>query len=238
MPGLEAAWVNSALAIHNATWPDSPLQSPDDLRRRLTNAADDARASGLPWIFYVFEPETPAAVMEQADAIAAAFNIHPMGQLRVMLGDTAALTPPLHPLPAADLFRVTTTEHATMALDLNTRAYGMPDFITASVVESGAYFRDPRRDFGFVALNTAGEPVATTTVIELKGWIYVAAVATAPEHRRQGYAELVMREALRAASAATGITRTALDASLLGASLYSQMGYKASGDLWRMYVSM
>jgi GNAT superfamily N-acetyltransferase len=153
-----------------------------------------------------------------------------------MLADTAALAPQLYRVPDAELLRVTTPEHATMAMDLNTRAYGMPDFITASVVESGAYFRDPSREFGYVAL-ASGTPVATAAVIELDGWLYVAAVATAPDHRNKGYAELVMRQALRAASAAAGITRTALDASLLGSTLYAQMGYQATGGLWRMYVS-
>ena len=229
---LEFAWVNSALPINNATWCTTPPVSVADLRERIVEAG----SSTLPWVFYLFEPEVPATVLAEADAVASAGGLTMMGYLRVMLGDVAQLLPPARQLPAVQMVRVASRADAWNALDLNTRAYGMPLFITDSVVDSGAYFRDAQREFGFVAM-AGGVPVSTATVIEIDGWLYVAAVATCPGHRKQGYAEAVMRHALQTAADARGITRTALDASLGGSTLYAQMGYKATGDLWRMYVS-
>lgn len=234
--GLEAAWVHSLLPINNATWLASAPESVEDLQKRCARAAADAEGRNLPWLFYLFEPELTPPMMAEADAIAAGHGLHLAAQLRVMLGDVAQLATPRYTLPAVEFVRAISRDTAWKALDLNTRAYSMPLEITDSVVDSGAYFRDQEREFGFVAV-VDGEPVATATVIEINGWLYVAAVATAPGHRQKGYAEAVMRHALTAAAAARGITRTALDASLMGSTLYKQMGYKATGEMWRMYMS-
>src|SRR5262249_25444205 len=145
--------VNSALPINNATWLASPPASARDLRERCQSAAGDARSFALPWVLYLFEPEIPAPVLAEADAISESLGLKMTGHLRVMLGDVAPLPPPLHPLPNVDMVRVTSRDDAWAALDLNPRAYGMPPFITASVVESGAYFRDREREFGFLALS-------------------------------------------------------------------------------------
>jgi hypothetical protein len=45
-----------------------------------------------------------------------------------------------------------------------------------------------------------------------------------------------MRHALQQAAAATGVTRTSLDASDAGTPLYAQMGYKESGETWGMWI--
>jgi GNAT superfamily N-acetyltransferase len=112
----------------------------------------------------------------------------------------------------------------------------MPPFMTDSVVGANAYYKDPRREFGFVAF-VDGAPVSTASVIELDGWLYVALVATEPDQRQKGYAEAVMRHALTTAAAELEISRTALDASVMGAPLYLQMGYQHTGESWSMYMA-
>ena len=233
LDGLQAAWVNSMLLINNGTWLTAPVLGQADLRTRLDAAIRDAEPHKLPWVLYLLESNLAGMGVE---AIAAELGLHRMGGLRVMTGDVAQFRPPVRPLPIADFRRVAPrSQDAWRALDLNTRAYGMPLEITQSVVDSGAYFSDVSRDFGFIALD-GDKPVSTATVIELGGWLYVAAVATDPEFRQRGFAEAVMRHALQAASRELGISRTALDASLMGTPLYEQMGYQRTGESWGMYT--
>ena len=63
----------------------------------------------------------------------------------------------------------------------------------------------------------------------------MALVATDPDPRQKGYAEAVMRHALSVAASELPLSRTALDASLMGAPLYLQMGYQHTGEMWTMY---
>jgi ribosomal protein S18 acetylase RimI-like enzyme len=54
-------------------------------------------------------------------------------------------------------------------------------------------------------------------------------VATAPDARRKGYGEAVVRYALQAAHVATGIRRTVLHATQAGYQLYLRLGYHPTG---------
>lgn len=232
LAGVEAAWVNSALVINNGTYLAAKASSDEELRARLIVACTDAAAQGLPWALFLY-----AGFVEGCDAetVAGEFGLSHFVEMRVMTGDTNSLSSPARPSPAVAFRRVDNREEAWKALDINTRSYGLPAFMTDSVMETDAYFGDPSVEFGFVAY--AGEvPVSTATVIEIDGWLYVALVATDPAHRQKGYAEAVMRHALSIASAERGITRTALDASAMGAPIYERMGYQFTGERWSMFA--
>ena len=61
--------------------------------------------------------------------------------------------------------------------------------------------------------------------MQVDGYRYVALVATAPAHRRRGYADAVMRHALEAAASAYGERPTVLHATDAGRPVYERMGY-------------
>jgi GNAT superfamily N-acetyltransferase len=224
-PGLENAWSNTLLIINNLTSPTQPIASAKDLESLAATAIADAAPRGLPWMFGLSETHFSGS-LEEMNAILAGVGLHHMMDMTVMEceGD---LLEPTRPLPEAGIEyrRIRSRQEAWDALDLNCKAYGMPEAVTRDVVDAGTYFSDPDRDFGIVAYDTAtGEPVSTATVIrDLNGWNYVAAVATNAAHRQKGYAEAAIRKALREAGA-TG--RTSLDASRMGQPLYAQMGYE------------
>ncbi|MEZ5351801.1 MAG: GNAT family N-acetyltransferase [Bryobacteraceae bacterium] len=234
--GLEAAWVHSPLLINNGTYLTSPPSDVADLQRRMAAAREDARPHNLPWAFYIFEPYVASLSGEEVAAAAAACGLGRMMGVQVMTADVQELLPPRRPLPDVEFRRISNREECGIALDINTRAYGLPPFITEGVLETGAYFSDPDREFGFIAL-AGGVPVSTATVIALDGLLYVALVATEADHRKKGYAEAVMRHALSEAASALGLARTALDASAAGAPLYRQMGYQDAGAAWSLYTT-
>lgn len=238
LDGMDAAWAGSALLINNGTYLTTPVQGADDLDRRVAAAAADAAAQQMPWALYLYEPWTGMS-REEASAIAARHGVDYFMSVQVMTADVRELKPPERPLPLEDLSfrRVQSEEDARLVLDLNVRAYGMPPEITDSVLATKSYFQDLAREFGYVAFDKNGTPVSTTTVVEIEGWLYVALVATDPDHRQKSYAEAVMRHALESTAAALPhITRTSLDATAMGAPVYIRMGYQSTGEVWSAYI--
>ena len=235
LDGVEAAWVHSALIINNGTYLTSPASGEAELRTRLATASEDALPHKLPWAVYLYGPYVASLSSQQVTAAVAEFGLAPVMGVQVMTAGVHALRPPARPLPALEYRRITTREESWIAFDINLRSYGMPLFMADSVLETSAYFSDRKREFGFLAF-VGIVPVSTATVIELDGWLYVALVATDPDHRQKGYAEAVMRHALTVAASEWKIDRTSLDASLMGAPLYHQMGYQYTGEIWTMYA--
>lgn len=234
--GVEAAWVHSSLIINNGTYLGSPVATAMDLRTRLAAAWEDANAHKLPWALYLYEPYVSALSGEELSGIAAEFGLARLMAVEVMTGDVTTLKAPVRPLPSLEYRRILNRQDGAIALDINLRSYGLPASMGESVIGTDAYFSDPQREFGFLAF-AEGAAVSTATVIELDGWLYVALVATDPEHRQKGYAEAVMRHALRASASELKISRTALDASAAGSPVYLRMGYEHTGEAWSMYVA-
>jgi GNAT superfamily N-acetyltransferase len=232
LDGIEAAWVNSALIINNGTYLTAPVPDEEELKRRFSAAVRDAEPYNLPWALYLYEPYAQGI---DAETVGAACGLAHLMQIRVMTGDVQELKPPVRPLPDLEFRRVSSREDGWTVFDINLRSYGMPVFMADSVLDTKAYFNNPARAFDFLAL-ARGVPVSTASVIELDGWLYVALVATDPDHRQKGYAEAVMRHALEVAASELKISRTALDASAMGAPLYAQMGYQFTGAAWSMYA--
>jgi ribosomal protein S18 acetylase RimI-like enzyme len=235
LEGVEAAWMNAAFFINNGAYLTSPVTDPADFAARLTTARADADQTGLPWAFYAYEPYLGALGGGDAE-VAAQAGFQAMMGIRVMTGAVDALRDPVRPAPSdLEFERVLSEAQQAELFGMNLLAYGMPLDLTPAVMEAQGYFQNPAREFGYLA-RVNGVPVSTATVIELEGLLYVALVATAADQRRKGYAEAVMRHALEQAMAATGVTRSALDATDAGAPIYERMGYEFTGSRWTVYA--
>lgn len=228
--GIHAAWSHTALIINNLTTPTGPVANAVDLKARAEAAVADAAPHRLPWMFGVPEPWLPVS-LDEASAVLGDAGLRHMMYMTVMECE-GPLAEPVRPLPGdVEIKRVNSRALGFAALNLNSRAYGMPVAVTEDVLGANTYFSDPDKEFGFVVYNREGIPVSTATAIDLGAWIYIAAVATAAEHRQKGYAEVAMRAALAAAPQKP----TALDASRMGEPLYTQMGYQRRFK-WNFWV--
>lgn len=232
LDGVEAAWVNSLMPFTNAEYLTSPVADEADLRRRLRTAVEDAKPHGLPWALFLYEPFVESVDTERA---AGGFGLVKVMGVEVMTADIRGLAAPARELPEMEYRRVASLEDAKTALDINMHSYGLPEEMGASALAADAFYGDARREFGYLGL-VDGVPVSTAAVIEIGGWLYVALVATEPERRQKGYAEAVMRHALAESARELGITRTSLDATAMGAPVYSRMGYARTGERWTMYA--
>ena len=233
--GGEAAWVHSSLIINNGAYLTAPASSGADLRTRLAAAAADAHPRQAALGLLLVQPYVASLAAGQVTAIASEFGLARMLGMQVMTAEADALKPAVRSLQDLDFRRIASRQESWIAFDINLRSYGMPVSMADSVLDTNAYFSDPLSEFGFIAF-AGGAPVSTATVIELDGCLYVALVATDPEHRQKGYAEAVMRHALSVAGSTRGLSRTALDASVMGAPLYLSMGYQRTGEAWSMYA--
>jgi len=219
--GVQAAWSHTKLIINNLTTPQGQVADLADLKARAEAAVADAASYKLPWMFGIPEPWLPIS-LDEVNTVLSGISLHHMMYMTVM-ECTGPLTEPWRPLPAdVTVKRIDSRALGFDALNLNSRAYGMPVEVTEDVLDAKAYFTDPEKDFGFVVYNQDGVPVSTATAIDFGAWMYIAAVATDVEHRQKGYAEV----AIRAALAAAPRKPTALDASRMGEPLYAQMGYQ------------
>jgi GNAT superfamily N-acetyltransferase len=229
--GIHAAWSHTALIVNNLTIPAGPVAGAADLTRGAEAAVADASPYGLPWMFGVPETWLPAGLEEAKTALSAAGLSHMMDM--TVMECVGPVAEPLRPLPEdVEIQRIDSRASRFDALNLNSRAYGMPVEVTNDVLDANVYFTEPAKEFGFVVYTREGVPVSTATAIDLGDWMYIAAVATDADHRRKGYAEVAMRAALAAAPRKP----TSLDASRMGEPLYAQMGYQRRfrWDFWGM----
>ncbi|HWB82530.1 MAG TPA: GNAT family N-acetyltransferase [Bryobacteraceae bacterium] len=229
--GVHAAWSHTRLIINNLTAPIGPVASVADLRGRARAAIADAAPHKLPWMFGIPEPWLPVS-LDEANAVLSTTGLRYKMYMTVM-ECAGPLAGPLRPLPQdVEIRRVDSAELRSVAINLNCQAYDIPGEIAAEALGANLYFSDPEKEFGFVVYDREGIPVSTATAIDLGGWMYIAAVATAEEHRRQGYAEVAVRAALAAAPEKP----TSLDATRTGEPLYAQMGYRRQfrWNFWEM----
>jgi ribosomal protein S18 acetylase RimI-like enzyme len=78
---------------------------------------------------------------------------------------------------------------------------------------------------GYVGYSN-GRAVTTTAAVITGDVLGLYSVATLPQHRRLGFAEAIMREVVRRVQQTRGISRTVLQATASGLSLYEAMGYR------------
>lgn len=236
-PGLHCAWGNSALPITNGYYLTQPVPDAELLRAHLAAAqADAAQRPPLPWLFYVPSSSVAELGVPAVDAVAADCGLAPFLTMREMTADVSALTPPRRPLPPMDFRRVRSTADASTVLELNLNAYSMPLEILPSCLDSGMFLAGKSPECGMVGY-VDGVAVSTASVIVLHNVLYVALVATAPDHRQRGYADAVMRHALQTAATEFDLHHAALDASVMGEPIYAAMGFSPTGTDWRVLMA-
>jgi ribosomal protein S18 acetylase RimI-like enzyme len=73
-----------------------------------------------------------------------------------------------------------------------------------------------------------GIAVSTIAVVVAAGAVGVYSVGTLQGFRRRGYGEALMRQVLSAYARETGITRSVLQATRAGYTMYDKMGYRVA----------
>jgi len=218
--GVTWTFAHVPLGFFNMAFLSRPVTDASDLNKRLVAAKGHAAKAGLPWMFFLCETWLPASVRESRSELFGNHGLHLAMPLKGMAADVSWSDS----APSASLHyqRVEGSQICSDAADMNCSAYGIPMALGRESILEGMFGADA---FAFVGY-LEGKPVTTAGVWVVDGLLYVAMVATHPDHRRKGYADAVMLHALGEAQKATGITRSVLHATEAGFGVYQRMGYK------------
>ena len=229
--GVAVAFSRVTMPLMNMMFLSSPVEDTADLRKRVDAAVAYGHGAGFPWMITICNDWLPDETRAQANELFGGVGLMPASLATGMVA--AALSPPRRPAPGLDIRRVVGTDGRLALADLNTAAYGMPPEWGHEALDREAIFA---ADVWAYVGHQGGVPVATSTTALIDGRLYVMMVATAADHRHQGYGEAVMRRSLDEAAKATGVARTVLHASEMGAPVYASMGYRSVAG-FTMYAS-
>jgi GNAT superfamily N-acetyltransferase len=214
--GVLAALGNVPLPFYNLAVADGPISDTDQMAERLETAKALADSCPYPWFFGLAEewaPEGWETSVEDA-GLASAMVIYGMV--------TDSLAEPVRPLPDLVIRRVEDERTARDIAEINGIAYGMPQEMIECICNMHLWEGPSAGFVGYVD----GEPVSASATFPVAGTVYVALVATHPDHMRKGYGEAVMRRSVEVGQDEWGITRTSLHATDMGRPLYARMGYE------------
>jgi GNAT superfamily N-acetyltransferase len=218
-PGIATRWANIDFRFYNALCLTAELYDAEALRRTVREGVNFMRARACPgWMVVTLESLSNAA----QDALPGLVESRQLASMPAtgMAGEILPLEEKV--IPNLRFERIGDDDTVVTFAELNCLAYGFPLEVSRSVIGVNTFWRE--HAYGFIAYE--GEfPVATATGIVCGSSIFLFLVATRPEAQRKGYADAVIRRALNAAHAATGISRTSLQATDAGRPVYRRLGY-------------
>jgi ribosomal protein S18 acetylase RimI-like enzyme len=192
----------------------------DGFTDRLAQCARYFAPRTMRWSFWLCEDALDASTRSRARALLMDRDLRPISQAPGMLAET--LAPPKRKLPKIDCVPVTDRPTRQAFGALTAVSFDIPMGIAKAVYEpERAWFGDYR---GFVGL-VGGKPVAIVAIVATKDALGVYSLSTLPECRRLGYGEALLRTAVAAEQARTGIPRVVLQSSDAGYSLYRRLGF-------------
>jgi len=215
--GLAVTWPNVPMFCFNMVFLTEPCGDAQQLSATVDRAVTVARSRTQPGVLSLTHDLLSGSAAGEADRILAERGYVPGLRIEGMSAKDFPLAQ--RSLPAGVQIERVGNGHDVMRL--NCLAYDLPIEVGEA---SSPHERFWQESFAFVVLEE-GRPVSTATTTVVGGVLYLALVATAPEVRRKGYAEAVVRRSLDEAHAATGLTRTMLHATEAGFPVYRRIGY-------------
>jgi GNAT superfamily N-acetyltransferase len=215
--GIDFIFSGLPVAFFNVAVLTQPSISASALRTFAQAAREWAAETPVPWFFVVTHD-----TIEPGVDVTAVLGECGLGAALPLTGMFAAQVLPVASAPAGLQIAVSGADADCAALvDINSAAYEMDLEPAKVVLGKQAFWNDHVAVLGSVD----GAPASGAAVLMVDGCRYVLLVATAPAHRRQGYAEAVMRRALEVAASAHGECPTVLHATDAGRPIYARMGY-------------
>jgi len=219
-PGLAVTWPDTPFPFYNALFLTESLTDAQILQARLHQAEAYMRARSNGGLFVVCLDNLHGTAKESWPKILAQTNFAAAIPMTGMAGDILPLEAPGH--EALRFERILNDKTIQDFGQLNCVAYDLPVESSRCLVTEHTLWRE--HAYGFVAY-AGDKPVSTATAIINEDCLFLFLVATAPEDRRKGYGEAVVRHALQTAYVATGTRRTVLHATKAGYPLYLRLGY-------------
>lgn len=222
-PGVTIISSGIDYGVFNLTMLSPPVPHGEDgIERCLAIPARQFGVRGLHWSFWLCEDRLDLHQRRRFKSLCGEYGFRQINHPPGMCAD--ALHPPEPSLPTIDCRKVADEVTRRAFADISAVTFDIPIHIARHVY---AHERAWQGDFtGFVGY-AGGMPVATVATVVAGGAVGIYSLGTLPGHRRRGYGEALMRQALARAYRETGIERTVLQSTSAGLSLYRRMGYRS-----------
>jgi GNAT superfamily N-acetyltransferase len=219
-PGLAISWPDTHFPFYNSLFLTEQLTDAHVLQDRVQEAAAYMRARSYGGLFILCLDNLSGLAKERLDGILARAKFVQAMPMTGMAGDILPMEAPGH--SALRFVRISSNSTIRAFAELNCVSYNVPIEMSLSLLNEHTLWNE--HAYGFVAYE-GDTPVSTATAIINNGCLFLFLVATAPDARRKGYGEAVVRHSLQRAYEATGIRRTLLHATDAGYPLYLRLGY-------------
>ena len=219
--GIATYWAESPSIFYNLLFLSEPISGRAMLDARLRAAADYMRSKKEQGLFLVSDDYLDADAQTQLGVALKQAGLVPAMDTTGMNGNLRAFKEAVKH-PDLRFERVASEDGFRECADINSEAYGLPPAPMRDGIDGATLWK--KGVFCYLAYH-GDRAVATASVVEFEGALYVAYVATRPHAQRHGFAEATMRHALSAASEATGLQSTWLHSSEAGYPVYTRMGY-------------
>ncbi len=222
LPGVSLIFCGLNYAAFNAALQARPIEGDaDELGRLIDLSAEHYDARSLRWTYWLCEDFLKQSLRREAPRV---FKRHGLRHLTEAPGMyTDRLAPATRHLPPLDV-RVVGDESTRAAFsEVMSTAFEIPHSVSLSVYGAERAWKGTFQ--GYVGYSN-GRAVTTAAAVITGDVIGLYSVATLPQHRRLGFAEAIMRHVIREAQSTRGVSRTVLQATSSGLSLYEAMGYR------------
>jgi ribosomal protein S18 acetylase RimI-like enzyme len=222
LPGVSLIFCGLNYAAFNAALQAQPIEGDArELSRLIDLSAEHFDARSLRWTYWLCDDFLKKALRHEAPRV---FRRHGLRHLTEAPGMYAArLAPAMRTLPALDVRPVGDEPTRAAFAEVMSTAFEIPHSVSLSVYGAERAWRGTFQ--GYVGYSK-GRAVTTAAAVITDDVIGLYSVATLPQHRRLGFAESIMRQVVHDAQRTHGVSRTVLQATSSGFSLYEAMGYR------------
>jgi GNAT superfamily N-acetyltransferase len=222
LPGVSLIFCGLNYAAFNAALLAQPLDGDaQELGRLIDVSAQHFDARSLRWTYWLCTDFLNQPLRREAPKV---FKRHGLRQLTEAPGMYAAhLAPAMRSLPALEVRPVADEPTRAAFAEVMSTAFDIPHSVCISVYGAERAWKGTFQ--GYVGYAN-GRAVTTTAAVITGDVIGLYSVATLPQHRRLGFAEAIMRHVVEQAQQTRGISRTVLQSTSSGLSLYEAMGYR------------
>ncbi len=222
LPGVSLIFCGLNYAAFNAALQAQPIEGDaQDLGRLIDLSAEHYDARNLRWTYWLCEDFLNPTLRREAPRVFLRHGLRHLTEAPGMYADR--LNPASRNLPVLDVRPV--GDRATRAAfsEVMSTAFEIPHSVSMSVYGAERAWQGTFQ--GYVGYSN-GRAVTTAAAVITGDVVGLYSVATLPQHRRLGFAEAIMRQVIGHAEQTRGVSRTVLQSTSSGLSLYEAMGYR------------
>jgi ribosomal protein S18 acetylase RimI-like enzyme len=222
LPGVSLIFCGLNYAAFNAALQACPIEGDaQELGRLIDVSAEHFDARSLRWTYWLCEDFLKQPLRREASRVFKRHGLRHLTEAPGMYADH--LAPAKRALPSLEVRPVADESTRAAFAEVMSTAFDIPHSVSLSVYGAARAWRGTFQ--GYIGYSN-GRAVTTAAAVITGDVVGLYSVATLPQHRRLGFAEAIMREVIGHAQQTRGVSRTVLQATSSGLSLYEAMGYR------------